>query len=381
MDRMLLPLCLLLLMPIAQCEESALLPGIEDVLAAEAQPAEQLEVLEDVLIVGGYATPKMWKVSRGDHAMWVLAQQRLPAGARWRLDEVEQRVAESQLVLYPGISTIDVDVGFFRIATLIPTAYSTMKNPGKQTLKDVLPADVYARWRVIKTRYVGRDNDIEEWRPFLAIDFLGDKVAEKIGRLPPATPPPAAPGAVKPVFGPLIEKTAKKHKVKIRTLRKVEREVKIRNVKDMLKSLRVPTGIELKCFTQALENLERRVEFADQQARGPVQGELKLPHPNVCGDIGELLLNGMRSGEIPDLAGIVKVVDNMMLQEKLAREQRDAEWLAAAEEAIAKNRSTFTMLGMNQITAPTGYIAKLRERGYTIEEPDRCAGQWQSLCS
>jgi hypothetical protein len=250
MNRMLLPF-LLLLASAAHGEEPAALPGFGEVLAAEAQPAEQLEVLEDVLIVGGFATPKMWKVSKGDHVMWVLGQQRLPAGARWRLEQVEARVAESQLVLYPGLSTVDVDIGFFRMVSLIPAAYKTAKNPGKQTLKDVLPADVYARWRELKTRYVGRDNDIEEWRPVLAMAFLIDKVDEKLGPLQPAAPPPPPSSASRPVFAPLIEKTAKKHKVKIRTLRKVEREVKIRNVRDMLKSVRVPTDLEVKCLGQA----------------------------------------------------------------------------------------------------------------------------------
>lgn len=366
-----LPICLLLLLlPAANAGEPTMLPGLGGALAGDAPDTAQLEELEPVVIVGGFATPKIWKVSKGDHALWVLGQQFAPAGVQWRLDEVERRVAQSRLVLYPGESRIDVDVGFFRIATLIPTAYRTARNPDKKTLKEVLPPDLYARWRVIKTRYVGRDNDIEEWRPFIAVAMLGDKVGEKIGPLQPATPPPATPPPVKPVFAPLIEKTAKKHKVKIRTLRKVEREVKIRNVKDMLKSFSVPTDLEISCFSEILEDLEYRVEYADQRAAGTAQGDFQPRRAAICENFDDLLVERMRSGEIPDPAGILKVMDNLELQGRLAREQRDAEWLAAAEAAIAKNDSTFTMLPMYQITTPTGYIAKLRERGYTVEEPD-----------
>lgn len=372
-DRILKSICLLmLLMPAAWAADSAILPGLDQALV-DAQAVERLDELEPVLIVGGVATPKIWKVSKDGHVMWVLGRQALPAGARWRLDEVEARVAESQLVLYPGAATLDIDVGFFRIISLVPTAYRTAKNPDGKKLKDVLPAEVYARWRDIKTRYAGRDNDIEEWRPAVALAFLMGKVEDKLKAanpgLPPPPPPPPPPVA-QPVFGPLIEKTAKKHKVKIRTLRKVEREVKIRNVRDMLKSVRVPTDLEVGCFTEGLDYLERRIEFENQRASGAVPVDARPPSADLCGDMADKLVKGMRSGEIPDPAGIVKVIDNLALQDQLAREQRDAEWIDAARAAIAKNRATFTLLGMNQIIAPTGYIAKLRELGYTIEEPE-----------
>jgi len=366
--KLLLACLLLLLAPATLAGESAILPGLDAAMSGDAPTEERLQELEPVVVVGGFATPKIWKVSKGDHVMWVLGQQWVRADIQWRLDQLEARVAESQLVLYPGQSTIDVDVGFFRIISLIPAVYKTAKNPDKKTLKQVLPEDLYARWRRIKTRFVGRDDDIEKWRPAMAIAMLDDEVGKKLGPLQPATRPPV-PVLAKPPFTPVIEKTAKKHKVKIRTLPKVEREVKIKNVRDMLKSVRIPTDLEVKCFAEILDFMERRIDFADRQAIGPVQDDAPVAG-NLCGDMGDLLIKGMRSGEIPDPAGIVKVIDNVALQERLAREQRDAEWIAAAQAAIAKNQSTFTMLGMNQITGPTGYLAKLREAGYTVEEPD-----------
>jgi hypothetical protein len=58
------------------------------------------------------------------------------------------------------------------------------------------------------------------------------------------------------------------------------------------------------------------------------------------------------------------------MESKLAIDQRDAEWIAAAQAAIARNKSTFTFLAMYQIKSPTGYVAKLKELGYTVEEPE-----------
>lgn len=351
----------------ARAGEPLLPAGFEDTLNTGENLEEQLEELETVVIVGGLATPRMWKVSKDDHVMWVLGQQAAPAGAQWRLDQVEARVAESQLVLYPGVSKLDVDVGFFRIISLVPAAFKAAKNPGNKTLKDLLAPEVYARWRVIKTAYVGRDNDIEEWRPGIAIFMLEEKVGKKLGPMQPAQPMPAQPPPARPqVFRPLIEKVAKKHKVKIRTLPEVERELKIKNVREMLKSVRESSAMEVQCFTQMLGYLERRIEYSQQKASGSLPADAQPPKRDSCDDF---LIKGMRSGEIPDPAGIIKTLDNIVLQDKLAREQRDAEWIAAAQAAIAKNRSTFSMLGMQQITSPTGYIARLKELGYTVEDP------------
>jgi hypothetical protein len=364
-DRTLLTACLLLLTPIVHAGEAMPLPGID--AASAGQSEEKLDELETVVIAGGFATPRMWKVLKDDHVMWVLGQQAVPAGVQWRLEKVEARVADSQLVLFPGSSKLDMDVGFFRIVTLVPAAFKAAKNPGKKTLKDVLPPDVYARWRTIKTTYVGRDNDIEEWRPAIAIIMLWDKVGDKLGPLQsnPAAPPVSPPA--KPVLRPLIDRVAKKHKVKVRTMPTVEREIKVRNVGEMLKSVRESSAMEVKCFTQTLGHLERLIEYAKQKASGAAQNDAAPPRHENCDDF---LIKGMRNGEIPDPAGILKVLDDITLQGNLGREQRDAEWIAAAQAAIAKNKSTFTMLSMNQIMSPTGYLAKLRELGYGVEEPE-----------
>jgi hypothetical protein len=355
---------LVLMLPMANAGEFTPLPGMEEALAG-GQPEEKLDELDPVVIVGGFATPQMWKVWKGDHVLWVLGGQGIPPGVQWRFDEVDARIAQSQLVLFPGLAGVDMDVGFFRVVTLVPTALKTAKIPDGKKLKDVIPADLYARWRVLKSTYVGKDNDIEEWRPGVAIIMLEAKIRKKIGpeeARPPATPPPAG----SPLW-PLVDKSMKQHKVKVRTLRKVVREYKVKNVKEMLKSLRESPAWEVKCFEKALDYLEHRVEYANRKSAGAQ--DLGEP-PSSRFDCNDVLINGMRRGEIPDPAGFLKVLDGLALEGKLARDQRDAEWIAAAQAAIAKNKSTFTLLGMQQIKSPTGYVAKLKELGYTVEEPE-----------
>jgi hypothetical protein len=346
---------------------------------AVQEPVEKPDELDTVVVYGGFATPKMWKVTKGDHVMWVLGTGvPPPAGVKWRTTQLDAHVAESQLVLYPGWANIDPDVGFFKVIALVPAAFKAAKNPDGKKLKDVLPADTYARWRVLKTKYVGKDDDIERWRPAIAIAMLQDKVTEKLRPPQPkaAAAKPAAAAkapAMSPPLRQLVDKAAKDHKVKTRTMPKVEREVKIKHVADMLKSVRETNVGDMKCFTLGLDYLERLIEYTDRKAgavaqgnAAPEQDDAAAPRLEGCDGY---LLKALRSGEIPDPAGIIKTIDNVELQLKLATQQLDADWMAAAQAALAKNKSTFAVLSMRQINGTDSYIAKLRELGYAVDEP------------
>jgi hypothetical protein len=335
-------------------------------------PAEQkLEELETIVIHGGLATPQMWKVSKGGHVMWVLGDAPAPPGTQWRFDQVEARLNESRLLLYPG--KVDVDIGFFKVIgliTLVPSAYKTlMKNPDDKTLKDVLPPELYERWRVLKTAYAPRNDDLERLRPSMALQQLEVMIAGQLagqlgGQNRSAQPAPPRQG---PWLRPLVEKAAKKHKVKDRTSPDVEVKVVLKNVRGMLKFFREHTPVDAKCVTQKLDYLERRIEYMKQVAAGPVQE--KAPDRVLNCDEAELLFEKLKSGEIPDTAGILKTMDYMERQVELTNQRLDAEWIAAAEAALAKNTSTFAVLPLRQLKSPTGHIAKLRELGYEVEEP------------
>jgi len=250
--------------------------------------------------------------------------------------------------------------------TLLPAAFKAAKNPDRKTLKDILPAETYARWRVLKTAYIGRDNDIEKWRPFIAIEMLAEEVLKKA--LPELRPARVARG---PSVMLVVEKAAKQHKVKRRTMPDVERIVKS-NARKILKSAyHIEIGAD-HCFTQGLDYLERIIEFSNQRRAvlassvSPAPASEAAPPTRVpCEDD---LIKRLRSGEIPDPAGALKVFDEFELQNKLSLEQLDTEWIAAAEAAIAKNISSFAVIP-TRATSASGYFAKLRDLGYTVEEP------------
>ena len=59
------------------------------------------------------------------------------------------------------------------------------KNPDGATLKQLLPADLYARWSVLRDKYIGdyqeEESDIERRRPMFAALELYDKAINKVG--------------------------------------------------------------------------------------------------------------------------------------------------------------------------------------------------------
>src|SRR5262245_43034686 len=68
--------------------------------AAEPPPVQELETF---VVSGEQPGPGLWKVSKGDHVMWVLgAYAPLPKDMIWRTKTIEARIAESQEVLYGG---------------------------------------------------------------------------------------------------------------------------------------------------------------------------------------------------------------------------------------------------------------------------------------
>jgi hypothetical protein len=119
---------------------------------AVQEPVEELVELDTVVVYGGYAIPRMWKVSKDDHVMWVLGTGvPPPAGVKWTTTQVEVHVAESQLVLYPGLANVDPDIGFFNVIGLVPAAFKAAKNPDGKKLKDVVPADPYRPCAVLRS--------------------------------------------------------------------------------------------------------------------------------------------------------------------------------------------------------------------------------------
>src|SRR6185437_15857539 len=59
--------------------------------------ASSITTLQAITVTGVMPGPGLWKVTRGDHVLWILGVvPTLPAGIEWRSSEVAQTIAGSQ---------------------------------------------------------------------------------------------------------------------------------------------------------------------------------------------------------------------------------------------------------------------------------------------
>lgn len=306
-------------------------------------PAD-LNSLDTIVVSGRYAGPGLWKVRNGDRVMWILGTQSpLPKRMEWDSANVERRVSEAEELLMPPSMALGADVGFFRGLTLLPSLFKARKNPDGKTLGEVLPAAQYARWQVLKKRYIGGDGGIEEWRPVFAALELYDKAITRSGM------------SQDPVVSNAVRKAAKRSKVKITT---PTIDIKIANAKSALREFSSAALDDQDCFRRTLDRIEGDLGTmagrANAWAEGDVETLRNLPYQNQFTACSEAFTG-------------TAMARKQGMQDIRARMEN--EWLAAAEKALGQNASTFAVLPMSQLLQPDGLLRRLAAKGYIIEEP------------
>ena len=316
----------------------------------EPAPTSQPAAVEDadavpatVVVEGRRPGPGVWKVSKGDHVMWVFGlYSPLPQKMEWDAARVERLVARSQEVLLPPGASIEMS--FFRELTLLPSMIGMEKNPDGARLQDVVPADVYSRWQVLKGKYIGKDDGIERDRPFFAAEKLLHAGLNKNGL------------AYSTAVGDRVEKIAKQNKVKVtRTVLGIELDDPRRTLNEF-KKMQME---DLTCFAKTLERLDGDIDAmrvrANAWANGNIAEIVRIDYAERDEACGDALLNSPLTRTTPELQNV--------------RERIRAGWLKTAEKSLANNTSTFALLRMKDVVGPRSYLADLQAKGYTVESP------------
>jgi hypothetical protein len=319
---------------------------------AEQQTAPAPEGVPAQIVVSGRRPgPGLWKVAKGEHVMWVFGlYSPLPQKMEWDAGRVERLVAQSQAVLLPP--SAEAHVGFLKGLTLLPQLprlIGIRNNPDGATLHDVLPADVYARWIVMKTKYLtmkdGReDKDLERQRPIFVAERLRSAGMSKSGL--------SSSGEVREQ----IVQLARKNKVKLTSS---GFEMPLDNVGQAITDFKQARLNDVACFTKTLDSLDEDIDAMQVRANAwangniaEIQGLNYLEREDAC---NEAILGSSMAQNSPDLRSM--------------RERLGESWLKAAEQSLADNAVTFAMLEMKNIADPKGYLAALQARGYTVESP------------
>ena len=311
-----------------------------------AVPAAAQEPIEEVLVTGQQPGPGLWKVTRpGDadgHVLWILGNYSpLPKNMTWRSTELESVLATSQELLAPV--AVNASAGPLGGITLLPSLVGVRRNPADARLQDVVPPDLYARWLPLKARYLGNDDDVEEWRPIFAAQELYRAALKKRDLVP-----------YEGVW-PRVEKLARKAKLRIT---EPGIELKVEKARSAIKEFKTTPLADVECFARTIQRLESDLDLMRDRANAWAVGDVAR--------LRELAPVARAS------ACIGVVLQSSFMQERgygdlLERVQ--AAWLAAAEQALARNASTVAVLPIDEILKPDGYVARLRQKGYAIEDP------------
>lgn len=302
--------------------------------------------LETILVTGEQPGPGLWKVSKGEHVLWILGTvSPLPKKMVWLAPATEAVIAESSEIIAPPRAT--VGIGWFKAMTMMPTLMGARKNPDGIKLKDVVPADLYARWQVQKQRYLGKDKDSEGWRPIFAGSELYARAIDKSGL--------ADTGVVWPV----VRKLAKKHRIPVtRPLLKLE----IQHARKTVKNFRKSELDDLACFDRLLDRVEHQLPALAERANAWAVGDLAALRQQDYSDLTNPCWTAiMQSSFVADQ----KLGD---LEQRL-----DQLWFDAAEKALAAHRQSFAQLSINTLIEADGYLARLAAKGYRVEAPDDLA--------
>lgn len=127
----------------------------------------------------------------------------------------------------------------------------------------------------------------------------------------------------------------------------------------------VPIGEEDACLDKTIDRVETDLE--------PLRHRANLW---AVGDVDGLLASTFPDDRIACFNALFSVprFHNQLAQ---AGGQLDNEWMSAADSALTHHESSFAVLPISQLLNPDGWLAKLRARGYSVQDPyGRDARQW-----
>ncbi len=307
--------------------------------SSAANQMEDADAVEEVLVVGEQPGPALIKISKGEHVLWVMGTlSPLPKNIQWRSAPVTSVLAQSQeFIMAPNVKMV---LGFWDKVAVAPSLIGVKNNPDGKKLQEVLPEPLYQRWLVLKEKYIGKDKDIEKHRPIFAAAELFKKAIAKSGMVPDESVRWTLENVVRDNKIPTTKPTI---------------TMEFESPRAVVKKFKQSTLDDTECFARTLDRLETDLDAMRARANAWATGDMpalkQLPYPNQAAACGEAVLNS-------------ELVREQGWQDMPAR--MDAAWLAAAENALANNPSSFALLPMPHLTEPDGYVAKLRAKGYEV---------------
>lgn len=303
-------------------------------------------LLQSVTVTGEQPGPGLWKISKGDHVIWVLGTVTpLPKRMEWRSQEVEQTIAHSQEVLEAPSAEVKVDASFFGKLMLLPSVYSARKNPDGANLQQILPPEMYARWESLKQQYFGNDRGVEYWRPIVVALKLYQKALDKAGL------------TNRNDINKAVFKLADKHDVKRVP---VKYKLVVEHPREALDTIKQTNLHDISCLNQTLDTVQNDMGALTARANAWSTGDIQTLRGYAVNGRHESCVIAVINADFAEQLGLHDLPQRM-----------EQAWLDAAEAALIRNTQTFAVLPMDQVLSQDGFLARLKAKGYSVQSPDK----------
>jgi uncharacterized protein YbaP (TraB family) len=288
--------------------------------------------IQEVQVTADHAGPALWKVTSGQHLLWILAQPPTPLPIKfvWRSKQVEAAIASAQELILDGGITFN---SLMSDRPLSAATYQDMRTiPERLTsLKDRVPADLYRRFEALKDAFAANYGSMEQLRPWAAGFELSRHVMQSL-RLSETA-----------VSDTVLRLGWRANVITLYTYADYEK------FKKNSKSSRT-----VSCLEEIVSELE-----ADRD------GLQRLEDAWSVGDIVALREVALR--QKPGTC-VLDMFDNDQ-QGRDVTTHHTEQWLAAVDLALRTRKTTFALVPADKIFAPDGWLSALRARGYDVQEP------------
>lgn len=300
--------------------------------------------IEEIVIYGRQPGPPLWKVTKGDHELWLFGLLiPLPRDMQWDSGKVATVVARAEEYISIKMPEQKIPLNPITLVRALRLAGNLAKNPDGATLEDSLPASMYTRFSDLNVQYPVRN--FEDLRPYFAVDALhGNAVrANKLTN---------DPDVMK-----RIERLVRRNRnIKQTVIQLGPEYVDFEFMKTAGEKYiqTISSAEELACFEVSLQSIETDLDGMRARANAWALG----------------YVDDLRYyQEYPDVSGACLQVFTNMGDINALVQKANEEWLQAAEQALNTNATTFALLNMDELIKPDGLLAQLRARGYQIDEP------------
>lgn len=310
-------------------------------------PDDGIRTEATVVVTGEQPGPGLWLVRKGSNELYILGTLN-PLSAKMQLSSsgIDAVISRSQEVIRaPSMSVyVGKETSKLRLLMLAPSLIGIRNNPGRQTLKDVMPPTLYARWQPFKQRFLPGDDGVEKMRPMFAAGALYRAAIKRSGLS--GKDPSAA----------IVTAAIEKHHPSVSL---VKLELKVKDPKSLVKQMKTARFDDLACMERTLDRLGVDMEVLRLRANAWATGDIATLRANPVPSNYQACVDAVSESAMGQQMGMAD-----------SRARVRSMWLEKAEQALAKNTTTFAILPMDEILEAGGSLDALRRKGYTVLAPD-----------